>query len=123
MPEQQAPVANPPEPPPAPVTNPPTALPAAEVGTPKRTVLVRTVLFFLFVLLLLTAVGALAYRYFRQQAKPTSYEECTMAKGSVIQESYPATCITKSGQRFVQPLSDEQKSQASASNYKPGTEW
>lgn len=40
-------------------------------------------------------------------AKITTYEECTKAEGSKIQESYPATCVTKDNQRFTQPV--EQK--------------
>ena len=39
----------------------------------------------------------------------TSYEECVNAKGSIVTESYPAACITTSGQRFIQQLSDEEK--------------
>lgn len=34
----------------------------------------------------------------------TSYEDCTQAEGSIIQESYPATCVAENGQRFVQPI-------------------
>lgn len=33
----------------------------------------------------------------------TSYEECTNLEKSVIQESYPATCIDPQGNRFIQP--------------------
>ncbi|PIS17913.1 hypothetical protein COT54_02200 [Candidatus Collierbacteria bacterium CG09_land_8_20_14_0_10_46_12] len=32
-----------------------------------------------------------------------SYESCAATKGSVIQESYPATCITRLGIHFTQP--------------------
>ena len=39
----------------------------------------------------------------------SSYDECVQAKDSVVTESYPATCITASGQRFIQPLTDEEK--------------
>jgi hypothetical protein len=62
-------------------------------------------------LLLLAIIGAAAYLFFQNQSsptvQPTSYEECTKAEGSVIQESYPATCVTKDGNRFVQPISEE----------------
>jgi hypothetical protein len=47
------------------------------------------------------------YVSFWRQPTPapvTTYEECLTAKGSVIQESYPATCITQDKQRFIQPL-------------------
>lgn len=39
----------------------------------------------------------------------SSYDDCVKAKGSLIQESYPATCATVDGQRFIQPLTDEEK--------------
>jgi len=39
----------------------------------------------------------------------TSYTDCVKAKGSIVTESYPATCITKDKQRFVQDLTDEEK--------------
>src|SRR3989338_3555137 len=38
-----------------------------------------------------------------------SYEDCVKAKGSLIQESYPAICVTPDGVRFTQPLTDEEK--------------
>lgn len=34
----------------------------------------------------------------------TSYDECVAAKGSIIQESYPARCITADEQTFIQPI-------------------
>jgi hypothetical protein len=37
-----------------------------------------------------------------------SYDSCITTKGSLIQESYPATCITKSGIQFTQNLDTEQ---------------
>lgn len=39
----------------------------------------------------------------------SSYADCLNAKGSLIQESYPSVCVTKSGQRFVQELTEEEK--------------
>lgn len=35
----------------------------------------------------------------------SSYDDCVNAKGSIVQYSYPATCVTASGQRFTQPVS------------------
>lgn len=35
-----------------------------------------------------------------------SFADCIKVPGSIIQESYPETCITKDGQRFVRPLED-----------------
>lgn len=37
-------------------------------------------------------------------ARPTNYKECILLKGSVIQESYPAVCVTKKGERFIQEI-------------------
>lgn len=39
-----------------------------------------------------------------------SYSDCVNAPGNIVTQSYPATCITKAGERFVQELTeDEQK--------------
>lgn len=38
-----------------------------------------------------------------------SYEDCVDAKGSIVQMSYPAACVTEDGKRFTQPLTDEEK--------------
>lgn len=43
----------------------------------------------------------------KKSAEITNYEECIKSEGSRIQESYPATCVTKDNQRFTQPI--EQK--------------
>jgi len=43
----------------------------------------------------------------KKVAKVTNYDECLKAEGSIVQDSYPATCITKGKQRFTQPI--EQK--------------
>lgn len=40
-------------------------------------------------------------------AKVTNYAECLKAKGSIVQDSYPAICVTKDKQSFTQPI--EQK--------------
>jgi hypothetical protein len=61
--------------------------------------------------LFLGVLGFLAYQNWqlRQQIHtPTTYQECVEAPGSMIQESYPATCITKNGARFTQPLTNEE---------------
>lgn len=36
---------------------------------------------------------------------PTSFESCSSAKGSVIQESYPPICVSRKGVRFVKKIS------------------
>lgn len=60
----------------------------------------------LIVIVLAVGGGYLAYDKFllSKQSQPTSYEQCLTTKGSLIQESYPQVCVTKSGQHFVQPL-------------------
>jgi len=66
----------------------------------------------LLVLLTVTTVGFLAnqIKKLKQKAqRPTSYQECTEAPGSKVQETYPAICATKDGVRFVQPLSEEEQ--------------
>ena len=35
-----------------------------------------------------------------------SYESCVSAKGSIIQGSYPATCVANDGSRFVEPTNN-----------------
>lgn len=40
-----------------------------------------------------------------------SFEDCKKLKGSVIQESFPEVCVTKSGQRFIQEISEEERMQ------------
>ena len=67
----------------------------------------------LFVLALGIAVGLFSAKFlsgqFPNQPVINSYADCLVAKGSIVQESYPATCVTASGQRFTQPLTDEEK--------------
>lgn len=40
----------------------------------------------------------------RLLAIPANYDECTKAKGSLIRDSYPPTCITTAGKRFTGPV-------------------
>lgn len=47
----------------------------------------------------------LAIGKYSSKAQISSYDDCVKAKGSRIQESYPATCVTAGGQRFIQPIS------------------
>lgn len=44
-----------------------------------------------------------------KQQMVSTYEECIALPGSVLQESYPATCVTKNNQRFTQPLTAEEE--------------
>ncbi len=71
----------------------------------------------LVVLSLLGAVAAfLLIQNPRLGSNPKTYAECLESKGSTVQESYPAVCVTRAGIKFVQPLSDEEKR-----NLKPPT--
>jgi hypothetical protein len=104
-----------PIPSPQPQTNPqpqpviPMPTPPVTPTKPKNVLL--TVLIVIVVLLSLGAAGFFAYRYIqqKQQAAITTFEECTKASGNMIQTIYPATCVTRDGRRFTQPLTDEEQ--------------
>ena len=54
------------------------------------------------------AIGLFSAKFLSQSSslsQISSYADCLVSKGSIIQESYPATCVTASGQRFTQPIS------------------
>lgn len=51
--------------------------------------------------------GVFGYQEFVSSTTVTTYEECIRAKGSRVQESYPATCITRRGERFTQPTIED----------------
>lgn len=94
-------------PPPQPsIPTPPSPVAPAK---PKKVFL--TVLIVLIVLLALGAAGFFAFRYMqqKQQAAISTFEECIKASGSMVQASYPATCVTRDGRRFPQPLTEEEK--------------
>lgn len=58
-------------------------------------------------LLLVVAIGVGAFFVISRNSKQitaTNYEECTKLAGSIIQEMYPATCITADGARFTQQI-------------------
>ncbi len=61
-------------------------------------------LFFISIFILLIFVAYQKYSEYSTLKSIDSYESCAAAKGSVIQESYPATCITRLGSRFTQPI-------------------
>jgi len=61
---------------------------------------------------LIIAVALFSAKFLNQSSSPSqisSYPDCLAAKGSIVQESYPATCVTATGQRFIQPVTDEEK--------------
>jgi hypothetical protein len=52
-------------------------------------------------------ISFVAYQKFTEYSNLKSidsYDSCVAAEGSIIQESYPSTCITRIGIRFTQPL-------------------
>jgi hypothetical protein len=69
----------------------------------------KTKVIFLAIVAVLGGVGLKAYRETLALKSIDSYDSCVAARGSRIQESYPATCVTRLGDRFVQPLTDEEK--------------
>ena len=65
----------------------------------------------LMAVLLFGAATFYVYRYILPGAQPAvaTFEACTKATGSKIQESYPPVCVTRDGNRFTQPLTEEEK--------------
>ncbi len=49
---------------------------------------------------------------------PTTYDECLQDPGSVVQESYPATCVTAAGVHFIQPIPTASASADLTANWK-----
>ena len=94
---------------PQPVVQPPVQSSAPVKPKNKLT----TVLVIFIVLLSLGAAGFFTYQYIqlKQQTSITTFEECVKASGNMIQTIYPATCVTKDGRRFTQPITEEQQNQ------------
>lgn len=61
-------------------------------------------LFLSSIFALLSLVAYQKYAEYSALKSINSYESCVAAKGSVIQESYPATCFSRLGARFTQPI-------------------
>jgi len=60
-------------------------------------------------LILLGLIGVIGYLIFqnnqlRKNASVSNYEECLTSAGNVVQTSFPSTCVSKSGQRFIQKI-------------------
>jgi len=60
------------------------------------------------VFLLLTVI-LFFIQYQINQQNPSTYEECITAKKSILQGSYPPACITQDGERFVPPVTANDK--------------
>lgn len=72
--------------------------------TPTRTLQVLVIAVpFIFVLWLLWTY------LFKPAPVIQSYEECLVAEGSRLLESYPQQCVTSSGQTFTQPMDEPTK--------------
>ncbi|MDB5176854.1 MAG: hypothetical protein JWN75_522 [Candidatus Saccharibacteria bacterium] len=55
-------------------------------------------------------IGAIGFLFWQNiinkspvAATVSQYADCVKSEGSVLQETYPETCVTKAGQRFVNP--------------------
>lgn len=65
------------------------------------------------ILTIIAFFSALAFLLFHQGYifNPANFQECSSLKASIIQESYPATCVTVSGESFIQQLSASERQQ------------
>ena len=77
--------------------------------SPSTSAYTSFLLTFSLLIVLFVIAFFIAYRATNKPKSATTYEECIKSKGSIIRESYPAVCVTKNGQQFVQPLSPEEK--------------
>lgn len=58
------------------------------------------ILGFIVIAIILLSIGYQKYSEYQVLRSIKNYDECAAAKGSIIQESYPETCITIIGKRF-----------------------
>lgn len=68
-------------------------------------------LFIFALFILLSLVAYQKYSEYSALKSINSYESCAAAKGSTIQESYPATCITRLGAHFTESINQGNFSQ------------
>lgn len=53
---------------------------------------------------ILGSIGFTVWKNSIDKEVPTSsYDSCVTQKDSILQESYPDVCVTRDGQRFVNP--------------------
>lgn len=91
---------------------PPPYKPVSGDIPPSKTFPYLTLVLSFVVTVLGVSTGLLAYenKLLRDKlSTPTNYKACMEAQGSLVQESYPATCVTVSGARFTEPLGDTEK--------------
>lgn len=58
----------------------------------------------LIILLTVFAVGLGIFKFNLKPYQLNSFDECVGLRGSKIQKSYPAVCVTTDGQRFIQSI-------------------
>lgn len=70
--------------------------------------LITIIVILFFVLISVVVYLYLQNQQLKNQIKVTNFEECSLVKGAIIQQSYPATCVLPSRESFVQELTDEE---------------
>jgi len=95
-----------------PIQQPVQSSPEIIIPQPKPNYL-KTIIFSILGIILLALT---IFLYFQNQklkteSKVTNFKECSLVKGSMLRESYPAVCVLPSGKSFTQILTDEEKSQ------------
>ena len=61
-------------------------------------------LFLISIFILISFISYQKYSEYSSLKSINSYDSCITAKGSIIQESYPATCVTHLGSSFIQQI-------------------
>ena len=74
-------------------------------------------IFIVSIIVLLTLVAYKTYTETKTLKSINSYESCVAAKGSEIQTSYPATCITRLGSQFAQPINSQKYQEYTSKKY------
>ncbi|MEP7166809.1 MAG: hypothetical protein ABI758_02410 [Candidatus Woesebacteria bacterium] len=71
----------------------------------------KLTLLFAIAIMLFAFIGIVFIQVVKRQTNSTvtTYDSCVKAKGSTILESYPSVCVSVSGKRFIQPLTDEEQ--------------
>lgn len=64
----------------------------------------------LFLIFIISIIILVAYKKNQEISilkSINSFEACSVAEGSILTESYPSTCITRLGLRFVEPIDSQ----------------
>ena len=83
----------------------------AQISIPKKPHLATRIYITLCIvsIILMSYLGYQHWQLKKLSTMPTTYDECIHTKDSKILESYPETCVTADGKRFIHPLTDEKK--------------